>query len=175
MGGFSGPPSHYTQILWVFLEDKWCGSGRNKAASSWFRGSRRSFCPDKHCRRCLCLLLQFWRWLRIIYHYHERPGVGDFIVRSYLQQNPRKQEKTEALQSSLCSHRGAATSLHQKLQTQKSRQFPNSLVERMLLSTPHSVLVTVPPCLERGEKGEQVPECGGIGGWCIPGILESSR
>lgn len=47
------------------------------------------------------------------------PGVGDFIGRgSYLQRNLRKQERTEALQSSPCLRPGAAPSVHQKLQTQ---------------------------------------------------------
>lgn len=120
VGGFSGPPSHYTQILWVFLEDKWCGSGRNKAASSWLGLEAQEDPSDQTSTAavvCVCYSSSGGGYG--LFTMRDRAsGVGDFIVRGYLQQNPRKQERTEALQSSLCSHRGAATSLHQKLQTQ---------------------------------------------------------
>lgn len=89
--------------------------------------------------------------------------LGLFIGRGfYLQQNRRKQERTEALQSSLCSHRGTAPSLHQNLHK------VSAVLEQ---TTPHrehcqQLAVSWSPSQPlRLERGEKVSRFQSVAGW----------
>lgn len=96
--------SIFSQILWVFLENKQFWKKQSWKLLAGFRGLRRSFDGTSTALIvCICFSSSGLFTMR-----DHAAGLGDFIGRGfYLQQNPRKQERTEGFLS--CSHQNLQT------------------------------------------------------------------
>lgn len=113
----------YCRFFWKINGVK-SSSGRNKVGSSWLGlEAREDPSGGTSTARIVRLCYPSSGGAYGLFAVTDRArGVGGFIGRgTYLQWNLRKQERTGAGQSSSCSRRGAALSLHQTLRTQSLR------------------------------------------------------